>query len=131
MFWRGPHDPHDSSRGSPGGCAKLFGWQRRERELRGSCCDSRGVLRFVRAMGASAASTVVWMLPIGSWPNPSAPASIAIGAVIGGCIGETIAWRRRYDADKTTRVAMKGSYYGTIFTLIAYLGTNLFETIFP
>lgn len=67
------------------------------------------------------------MLPIGSWPNPSAPTSIAIGAII----GETIAWRRRYDADKTTRVAMKGSYYGTVLALIGYLGANLLETIFP
>jgi hypothetical protein len=71
------------------------------------------------------------VLPIGSWPNPSAPTSIAIGAIIGGCIGETIAWRRRYNADKTTRVAMKGSYYGTVLALIGYLGANLLETIFP
>jgi hypothetical protein len=65
------------------------------------------------------------VLPADSLPNPSAPASIAIGAIIGGWVGETIALACRYDADKTMRAAMKGSYYGTTLALIGYLIANL------
>jgi|GEM_PF-3589177 len=70
------------------------------------------------------------VLPIESLPNPSTPTSIAIGAVIGGWVGETIALARRYDADKTMRVAMKGSYYGTTLALVGYLVSNLVEATF-
>jgi hypothetical protein len=64
------------------------------------------------------------------WPNPLAPTSIAIGAVIGGWVGETIALVCGYDADKTIRIAMKGSYYGTTLALVGYLVANLAKAIF-
>ena len=65
------------------------------------------------------------------WPNPVEPTSIAIGAIIGGWLGETVALVRRYDADKTIRIAMKGSYYGTTLALVGYLVANLAKAIFP
>jgi len=64
-------------------------------------------------------------------PNPFAPTSIAIGAIIGGWLGETVALVRRYDADKTIRIAMKGSYYGTTVALVGYVVANLGKAIFP
>jgi len=65
------------------------------------------------------------------WPNPVEPTSIAIGAIIGGWLAETVALVRRYDADKTIRIAMKGSYYGTTVALVGYLVANLAKAIFP
>jgi hypothetical protein len=57
-------------------------------------------------------------------PNPSEPTFIAVGAVIGGFVGDSIARILRYDADNSMRMTMSGSYYGTGLALAAYLVTN-------
>jgi hypothetical protein len=67
------------------------------------------------------------VLPIGSLPNPGSPTSLAIGAVIGGFVGRTIAWRRRYDADKKMQATADGSYCGIGVALLGYLLANLVE----
>lgn len=67
------------------------------------------------------------MLPIGSWPNPANPNLLAIGAVIGGFVGRTIARRRRYDADKKMQTTADGSYWGIGVALVFYLLANFVE----
>ncbi len=67
------------------------------------------------------------MIPIAALPNPSEPAFVAMGAVIGGFIGDSVARLRRYDADNSMQATITGSYYGTGLALAAYFVANLLE----
>lgn len=70
------------------------------------------------------------MVPVAVLPSPSEPTFIAVGAVLGGFLGDSIARVLRYDADNSMRMAMNGSYYGTGLALAAYLVANVLEASF-
>jgi uncharacterized membrane protein (UPF0136 family) len=60
-------------------------------------------------------------------PSPSEPTFIAVGGVVGGFLGDSIARILGYNADNSMRTTLNGSYYGTGFSLAAYLVANVLE----
>jgi urea transporter len=58
-------------------------------------------------------------------PNPAEPGTIAIGALLGGFLAETIARLTGYSsADNRMQWAIDGSYYGTGVAICAYLAAS-------
>jgi outer membrane lipoprotein SlyB len=58
-------------------------------------------------------------------PNPAEPGTIAMGALIGGFLAETISRvTGRPPADNRMQWAIEGSYYGTGVAICAYLAAS-------
>jgi hypothetical protein len=54
-------------------------------------------------------------------PDPSPPAIVPLGGVLGGFIAATIARLRRWPRDEVRNAGLEGVYWGTALALAIYL----------
>jgi len=70
------------------------------------------------------------VLPLAGWVSPNEPGFVPFGVIVGGLLGRVVAWRLRYDADKTVRTVVDGGQLGAAIALAVYVLVNLVETSF-
>ncbi len=68
-------------------------------------------------------------MPVSSLPDPSEPAIVALGGILGAFVGRAIARRRGHAPDQLALATAEGAYAGTAIGLAAYVLVNIIAAL--